>query len=80
MTCLIDALPGRFQQFVGDVARIAAAARFVFFSDFADKSECIGHLFLEDRVQQFNYEGRRCFIVVVKDDFAVADIDLTITH
>jgi hypothetical protein len=31
-------------------------------------------------VQQFDQKRQRGFVVVVKNDFAVADIDLTITH
>jgi hypothetical protein len=80
MACFIDALPGGFQQFIGDVAGIAAATCLSFFPDGFRKSEGICHLLLEYRMQQFDQKRERGFVIVVKDDFAMADIGLNVIH
>jgi len=44
------------------------------------KSERVGQLLLEYRVQKLNDELKRRFTVVMKNDLAVASLDLPITH
>ena len=44
------------------------------------KSDCVGYLLLENRMQQLDDEIHRRFIVIVKDYFEVADLGLNITH
>jgi len=80
MTGIIDALSGSFQHLAGDVARIAAATCISFLPDFFGKSERVGQRLLEYRVQEFDDELKRRFIVVVKDNLAIASLDLSITH
>jgi hypothetical protein len=80
MTGFIDALSGRFQEFAGDFAGIAPATCLPFLMDGLGKSERVGQLLFEYRVQKFDDEPRRRFFVVVKDDLAVAGIGLNVTH
>jgi hypothetical protein len=44
------------------------------------QSEGVGQLLLEYRMQKLGHERWWRFVIVVKDDFAVADIGLNITH
>jgi len=80
MTRFIDALPGGLQQFVGDILGIAAAICFPLLPNGFGESEGVGHLLVEYRMQKFNHQRQRRFVIVVKDDFAVADIGPNITH
>jgi hypothetical protein len=80
MTGLLNPPSCGFQQLVRSVARIAPTACLSIFGNLSDKSVCIGELLPEYRVQKFYDKGLRCFIVVVKDDFAVTSFDLPITH
>src|SRR6478736_5237948 len=80
MTGFLDALSCGFKQFARNIAGIASAACGSIFCDLSDKSVCIGELLSKYRVQKFDHEGYRCPIVVMKNDFAVACLDLPIAH
>ena len=80
MTGIVNALSRGFQKFVGDLAGIASATRLLFSLDGVDKSERVRQRLLEYRVQKFEEELKRRFIVVVKDNLAVAGSGLNITH
>jgi hypothetical protein len=80
VTGCINALSGFFQKFAGDFAGIAPTTCLSFLLDGVGKSERVRQLLLEYRVQKFEDELQRRFIVVVKDDLAVAGISLNITH
>jgi hypothetical protein len=80
MTRLIDALPCSFQHCIGDVAWKASTTRFAIFGNFFHKTTCVFQRLLEDHVHDFDHEIDRRFIVVVKDDLAVGDWCLGLTH
>jgi hypothetical protein len=82
MTRIIDALPGSFQHLAGDVSRVASATCFVFLPNCVPKSACVGHWLPEYLEQEIDQEMQWRFIVVVKDDFAMAGLclGLDFTH
>ena len=80
MPCGTDTSSGSFQQFAGDVAWIGPATSLSAVVDGFGKSDRVGQLLLEYRVQKLDDELHRCFIVVVKDYLEVAGPGLNITH
>jgi hypothetical protein len=80
MTASTGALPGRFEQFVGNVARIGIANGLSVFADCFAESHRVGYRFLEHRMQKLDDEFQGSFVVVMKSYLKVAGVRVNVAH
>jgi hypothetical protein len=80
MTSVTDALSSGLKQFAGFLARIASATCLSVGSDCFGKSERVGELLLEYRMQKLDEEIQRRFIIMVKDHLVMRARRLNVVH